>query len=169
MNLIRGVDRLVLKIGDISSLSFLLCLVLTLKEVFWRYVLGAPSTWAQDASAMLCAIGFAFGGAYAMSEDKHIRVTVVYDRFPKALRALCEKFGLLIGAVYLGALGYGLGGLMFSAVFRFSDGDWNPESTVVPPYLPIPSVTKTALFVGAILFCAVAILHLLSTKKDRTE
>lgn len=169
MNLIPRMDRLVLKIGDISSLSFLLCLILTLKEVFWRYALGAPSTWAQDATAMLCAIGFSFGGAYAMAENKHIKVTVVYDLFPKPLKTLCDKFGLLIGALYLAALGYGLGGLMFSAVFRFPNGEWNPESTVVPPYLPIPSVTKTTLFAGAVLFCVVTTVKLLADKKDRTD
>ena len=169
MRMIDRVDKFVLRLGNLASLCFLLCLALTLKEVFWRYALGAPSSWAQDASAMLCAIGFAFGGAYALAEGKHIRVTVLSDLFPAPLRVLSEKMSLLIGVLYLAFLGYGLMNLMISAVFRFTDGQWNPESTVIPPYLPIPSITKVALFAGTVLFCGLAILHLLAKKKDPTK
>lgn len=168
MWLVHQVDRFVLKIGNVASLCFLLCLVLTLKEVFWRYALGAPSSWAQDASTMLSAIGFAFGGSYALAETKHIRVTVVSDHFPRSLQIISEKASLAIGAVYLAALGYGLMKLTTSAVFRFPNGNWTPESTIVPPYLPIPSITKTALFVGTALFCTLAIIHLLTKRKGRT-
>jgi TRAP-type mannitol/chloroaromatic compound transport system, small permease component len=162
VNLGNKADNFALRIGEASSICFLLSFVLTLKEVFWRYVLGAPSSWAQDVITMLCAIAFSLGGAYVMAERRHIRVTVVSDRFPKPIKNLCEKAGLAMGAIYLTALTYGLANLAYSAIFRSYGGKWSPESLIVPPHLPVPSITKTALATGAILFLVVTISHLIS-------
>jgi TRAP-type mannitol/chloroaromatic compound transport system permease small subunit len=58
-----------------------LILVLTLGvsyEVFVRYVLRAPTTWAFDFSYINYGAMFLMAGAYALSRNSHVRADVVY-------------------------------------------------------------------------------------------
>ena len=58
-----------------------LILVLTLGvsyEVFVRYVLSAPTTWAFDFSYITYGAMFLMSGAYALSRNSHVRADVVY-------------------------------------------------------------------------------------------
>jgi TRAP-type mannitol/chloroaromatic compound transport system permease small subunit len=58
-----------------------LILVLTLGvsyEVFMRYVLRAPTTWAFDISYIAYGAMFLMAGAYTLSRNGHVRADVVY-------------------------------------------------------------------------------------------
>ena len=58
-----------------------LILVLTLGvsyEVFVRYVLGAPTTWAFDISYITYGALFLMAGPYTLSRNGHVRGDVVY-------------------------------------------------------------------------------------------
>lgn len=58
-----------------------LILILTLGisyEVFVRYVLGAPTTWAFDFSYITYGAMFLMAGAYALSRNSHVRADVFY-------------------------------------------------------------------------------------------
>jgi TRAP-type mannitol/chloroaromatic compound transport system permease small subunit len=58
-----------------------LILVLTLGvsyEVFVRYVLGAPTTWAFDFSYITYGAMFLMAGAYTLSRNGHVRADVLY-------------------------------------------------------------------------------------------
>src|SRR3990170_1163599 len=57
-----------------------LILVLTLGisyEVFVRYVLRAPTTWAFDFAYITYGAMFLMAGAYALSRNNHVRADVV--------------------------------------------------------------------------------------------
>jgi TRAP-type mannitol/chloroaromatic compound transport system permease small subunit len=47
-------------------------------EVFVRYVLGAPTTWAFDMSYITYGALFLMAGAYALSRNNHVRADVLY-------------------------------------------------------------------------------------------
>jgi TRAP-type mannitol/chloroaromatic compound transport system permease small subunit len=47
-------------------------------EVFVRYVLGAPTTWAFDLSYLMYGSMFMMGGAYTLSRDAHVRGDFLY-------------------------------------------------------------------------------------------
>jgi TRAP-type mannitol/chloroaromatic compound transport system permease small subunit len=58
-----------------------LILVLTLGvsyEVFVRYALGAPTTWAFDMAYITYGALFLMAGAYALSRNNHVRADVLY-------------------------------------------------------------------------------------------
>jgi TRAP-type mannitol/chloroaromatic compound transport system permease small subunit len=58
-----------------------LILILTLGvsyEVFVRYVLTAPTTWAFDFSYIIYGAMFLMAGAYTLSRGGHVRADVVY-------------------------------------------------------------------------------------------
>ena len=72
------IDSLSLWVG--KSFAWLI-LVLTLGvsyEVFVRYVLRAPTTWAFDFSYITYGAMFLMAGAYTLSRNGHVRADVVY-------------------------------------------------------------------------------------------
>jgi TRAP-type mannitol/chloroaromatic compound transport system permease small subunit len=72
------IDSLSLWVG--KAFAWLI-LVLTLGvsyEVFVRYVLGAPTTWAFDFTYIVYGAMFLMAGAYTLSRNGHVRADVVY-------------------------------------------------------------------------------------------
>ena len=55
-------------------------------EVFVRYVLRAPTTWAFDISYITYGAMFLMAGAYALSRNAHVRADVVYRCGSRARR-----------------------------------------------------------------------------------
>ncbi|MSO67923.1 MAG: TRAP transporter small permease subunit [Pseudolabrys sp.] len=78
MRLLYFIDSLSLWVG--KAFAWLI-LVLTLGisyEVFVRYVLGAPTSWAFDFSYINYGAMFLMAGAYALSRNGHVRADVLY-------------------------------------------------------------------------------------------
>jgi len=67
-----------------------LILVLTLGisyEVFVRYVLRAPTTWAFDFSYINYGALFLMAGAYTLARNGHVRGDVIYRLWPARVQA----------------------------------------------------------------------------------
>jgi TRAP-type mannitol/chloroaromatic compound transport system permease small subunit len=67
-----------------------LILVLTLGtsyEVFMRYLLRAPTTWAFDFSYITYGGLFLMAGAYTLSRNAHVRGDVIYRLWPQRMQA----------------------------------------------------------------------------------
>lgn len=67
-----------------------LILVLTLGtsyEVFMRYLLRAPTTWAFDFSYITYGGLFLMAGAYTLSRNAHVRGDVIYRLWPQRVQA----------------------------------------------------------------------------------
>jgi len=70
-----------------------LILVLTLGisyEVFVRYALRAPTTWAFDFSYINYGAMFLMAGAYALSRNGHVRADVVYRLWKPRTQAMMD-------------------------------------------------------------------------------
>lgn len=59
-------------------------------EVFVRYALRAPTTWAFDLSYMMYGALFMMGGAYTLSLDGHVRGDFVYRLWRPRMQARVE-------------------------------------------------------------------------------
>ena len=76
-----------------------LILVLTLGisyEVFVRYVLRAPTTWAFDFSYINYGALFLMAGAYTLSRNGHVRGDVVYRLWSPRTQASMDLFLYII-------------------------------------------------------------------------
>jgi TRAP-type mannitol/chloroaromatic compound transport system permease small subunit len=75
---IYGVDQLSKSVGH----AFAWCLVIltlgTSYEVFVRYVLNDPTSWAFDMSYLLYGAMFYMAGAYTLSRGGHVRADMFY-------------------------------------------------------------------------------------------
>ena len=71
--------------------AFAWCIVIltfsTCYEVFVRYVLNAPTVWAFDMSVQMYGALFMMAGAYALSQDAHVRGDVLYRLLSRRAQA----------------------------------------------------------------------------------
>lgn len=89
-------------------------LILTLStcyEVFVRYVLNAPTVWAFDMSVQMYGALFMMGGAYALSQDAHVRGDVIYRLLSRRTQAWIDLTLYILflapGAIAMIYYGYG--------------------------------------------------------------
>jgi TRAP-type mannitol/chloroaromatic compound transport system permease small subunit len=85
--LLHFVDKLSTWVGQAFSW---LIVVLTFQvswEVFSRYVLNQPHSWAFDLMIMMYGTSFMMAGAYTLAKEGHVRGDVLYGFFPPRLQA----------------------------------------------------------------------------------
>jgi len=95
--------------------AFAWCIVVltfsTCYEVFVRYVLNHPTVWAFDMSIQMYGALFMMSGAYALSQDAHVRGDVIYRLLPKKVQASVDLVLYILflapGAFALIYYGYG--------------------------------------------------------------
>lgn len=83
---------------------FSIVVIATVYEVIARYFFSAPTTWANELSLWVCAIGYVYAGVYAMREDRHLRITTVYDLVPARVRKLFDVLQYVVILIFCGAL-----------------------------------------------------------------
>ena len=76
------IDRISTYAGKIFAWCVVIMTIAICYEVFMRYVMRAPTTWAYDAGYMLYGALFVMAGAYALATGAHVRGDVLYRLFP---------------------------------------------------------------------------------------
>lgn len=84
------IDRLSQWVGKAFAWCILILCLATTYEVFVRYVLGAPTSWAFDISYIMYGTLFMMAGAYALSRNAHVRGDFVYRLWPPRIQATVE-------------------------------------------------------------------------------
>lgn len=78
-----------------SWLTLLLVLIVGV-DVISRYFFNTTKNWVLELEWYLFAIIFLLGAAYALKQDKHVRVDLFYARFGKKDKALVNFWGTLL-------------------------------------------------------------------------
>jgi TRAP-type mannitol/chloroaromatic compound transport system permease small subunit len=73
-----GIDRFSMAVGHAFGWCILILTLGTSYEVFMRYVLNNPTSWAFDMSYILYGGLFIMSGAYALSRNAHVRGDVLF-------------------------------------------------------------------------------------------
>ncbi len=84
---ISVIDRISTAIGKGFGWFILIMTFGTSYEVFVRYVLDNPTTWAYDMSYNMYGALFIMAGAYTLSRNAHVRGDVVYRMWPPRVQA----------------------------------------------------------------------------------
>ncbi|HSC97194.1 MAG TPA: TRAP transporter small permease subunit [Burkholderiales bacterium] len=87
---IYGMDVLSRSIGHAFAWCILILTLGTSYEVFVRYVLNAPTSWAFDFSYTMYGAMFFMAGAYALSRGSHVRCDMFYRLWPPRVQASVE-------------------------------------------------------------------------------
>jgi TRAP-type mannitol/chloroaromatic compound transport system permease small subunit len=143
--LLFAVDRLSIFIGKLGSWSILLLTFAVGYEVFSRYLLGAPTDWAFDASYMLYGTLFMLAGPYALSRNGHVRGDFLYRAWSPRRQAATD-LTLYILFFFPGMLAF------IYAGYHFAQLSWLiNEHSSASPNGPIVYPFKTLIPVVGIL------------------
>lgn len=154
-------DRFVIGVGRLLSWGFLVIALMMAYEIVVRYGFNAPTIWAHEIAGFIAAVAFIFGGAYCMAERSHMRIGLLADKAPPAVRRVLDLLSLLAGVVFLGGLAVAMWSISDRALLRFTaDGLWMPERSGTSWNTPLPSFAKLALLLGAALFLLVVLRQL---------
>ncbi|MFN4100623.1 MAG: TRAP transporter small permease subunit [Pararhodobacter sp.] len=146
-------DRLIRLLGSALSWGFAAIALMMAYEVVARYGFGRPTIWAHEIAGLLAGAAFVIGGAVCMVEGSHIRVTLLTDRLPPAMRRLTEGFGLVAGLIFLTGLSLAMWAIVQRSLWRFNAaGVWMPERSGTSWNTPAPALLKGLLLAGAVLF-----------------
>ena len=87
---IYAVDQISKTVGHAFAWCILILVLGTSYEVFMRYVLNAPTSWAFDMSYILYGALLFMAGAYTLSRGGHVRGDVFYRTWRPRTQARVE-------------------------------------------------------------------------------
>jgi len=130
-------------------------------EVFVRYVLRAPTTWAFDISYITYGAMFLMAGAYTLSRNGHVRGDVIYRFWRPRVQATLDLalyivfFLPAVGAWIYSGWGYARMSVLYKEVSIFS-----PAGVPVFPLkalIPVAGVILLVQGVAEIIRCILCI------------
>jgi TRAP-type mannitol/chloroaromatic compound transport system permease small subunit len=81
------IDHISIWAGKLFAWSVVILTGVVCFEVFMRYVMRAPTTWAYDVGYILYGALFIMAGAYALATHSHVRADVLYRLMPIRVQA----------------------------------------------------------------------------------
>ncbi len=84
---IYGIDQLNKSVGHAFAWCIIILTFGTSYEVFVRYILNDPTSWAFDLSYIMYGALFIMAGAYTLSRNGHVRGDVIYRLWPERVQA----------------------------------------------------------------------------------
>ena len=93
---IYAVDELSKTIGHVFAWCIIMLMLGTSYEVFVRYVLDNPTSWAFDWSYIMYGALFYMAGAYTLSRGGHVRADMFSRLWPERVQAGVELFLYII-------------------------------------------------------------------------
>ena len=88
--LIYGIDQLSRMVGHAFAWCIIILTFGTSYEVFVRYALNNPTSWAFDMSYLMYGGLFFMAGAYTLSRNGHVRGDFIYRMWPPRGQAIIE-------------------------------------------------------------------------------
>lgn len=135
-------NRILLFIDGISTWvgkTFAWCILLltftTSYEVFARYMFGAPTDWAFDASYMLYGTLFMMAGAYTLSRNGHVRGDFLYRAWRPRTQATSDLI-LYVLFFFPGMLAFIYSGYSFAKLSYMMNehSAASPDGPIVWPF-----------------------------------
>jgi len=150
--LLLPVDRVSTIVGQFFAWSILLLTLAVSYEVFSRYVLGAPTDWAFDASYILYGVLFIMAGAYALSRNAHVRGDFLYRSWSQRKQATMDLV-LYFLFFFPGIIAFIYSGYGFAAQSWFSHehSAYSPSGPPIYHYKTIIPVTGVLLLLQGIV------------------
>ncbi len=151
--------KVVDRVGVFFAVCFLVSTGIILFEIVMRYVFLSPTIWVHETTTFLCGISFAYGGLYALSRDRHIRVVLIYDAVPPRARRVLDIVLSIIGLVTMLFFAFAAWSNASRSIFT-PQGVFRLETTGSAWNPPYPGLVKLFLF-GVIVAMAIQFVILI--------
>ncbi len=145
--ILLAIDQLSKSVGHAFAWCIIILTLGTTYEVFVRYVLNDPTSWAFDLSYILYGGLFIMSGAYALSRNAHVRGDVFYRLWPARWQAGVEL------VLYFIFFFPGVTALVFAGYFYAADSLRVGEVSVNSPIgVPIYQLKALIPIAGLLLW-----------------
>lgn len=148
----RYIDNLSRWTGKLGALLILLMVAIVVYEVFVRYVLGAPTIWANELNQLLFGAVFFLCGADALRVGAHVQVDVILSSVSPRKRAMMNLWAHALSLLFLCVFAYILHGPIWESIVlgQTTRSSWDPP--LWPNYLVV------AVAIAAMAFQCVSII-----------
>lgn len=102
--ILDSIVNVIKKIGDAASLLILVIMALVTYEVISRYAFNHPTSWAWLINKQIFGVFVLLAGGYALVHKSHIRIEMLYERFPRPFKEVVRWMSLLAAFCFLGSL-----------------------------------------------------------------
>jgi TRAP-type mannitol/chloroaromatic compound transport system permease small subunit len=152
--LLRAIDHVSEFVGLAAAQLYLMCAVITTYEVVMRYLFNNPTQWAFEVVMVLCASAWMLSVGYVTRHRRHIGITVLYLLAPHRTRWFLDLFANVVGLGAVALLAYAAWEPAVRAISRI-------ERTGSAFNSPEPTILKTVLVVGALLYAVQLTVNLI--------
>lgn len=147
---IGTIDKWVVRIGDYMSVLFLVGVIISVFEVFSRYIFASPTAWVHESTILIVGVCLIYGGAYCLAKNEHIRITLLYESFSPRIRKIADYFNILVVLVYMSMLTTAAW-LMARKAWFTPRGEFRMETSGSAWNSPSPAILKGFLFLVVVL------------------
>jgi TRAP-type mannitol/chloroaromatic compound transport system permease small subunit len=91
-----GIERFIGIVGECTAWIALVIVLLMAVNVLLRYAFSIGSVWAQELEWHLLAPLILFGMSYTLRHGEHVRVDIVYGRFPERAKRIVDFVSALL-------------------------------------------------------------------------
>ena len=146
---VRAVDAVNRTVGRVALYLIFAMMGILLYATISRSVFDVPVIWAVEMAQMTMAAYYLLGGGYTLQLDAHVRMDLLYSRWPVKKRAFTDSITAFCLIFYLITLLYGS---ISSTQYAIEYGQKN-YSVWAPPMAPI----KILMTIGILLMLLQAI------------
>ncbi|UCE89234.1 MAG: TRAP transporter small permease subunit [Pseudomonadota bacterium] len=98
------VDRANGFVGSFVAWWSLIAVFVYYYEVLARYVFNSPTNWAHESMFLMFGMQYLLAGAYALRDEAHVRVDVIYMHFSERGKAITDVITSVFFFIFTGAL-----------------------------------------------------------------
>lgn len=139
----RGIDAVNGFVGALIAYWSVLAVAAYYFEVVSRYVFNSPTNWVHESMFLMFGMQYLLSGGYALREDAHVRVDVIYELLSERAKAVADLVTSIFFFIFTVALL--VSGYIFAAdsvrVWEVSFTEWAIQ------YWPV----KCTIALGALL------------------
>lgn len=150
----KAIDALVEKIGFYSSYLVLPLIGVVFYEVFMRYGLNAPTSWAFELTVFLYGLHYSLALAYAHKHNTHVAIDVFEARLqprPRVILRIITNLVLFVPAI----------GLLTIYTWTLAISSWQQWEHASSSWAPALYPYKTLMAIGFSLFLLQGIAKLI--------
>lgn len=152
----RRIDKFSIFVGRVTMVLILAMTLIMLYEVFLRYVIEAPTLWANELTLWIAGFVFLCSGLYAMQQRCHIRIFLIYDMVPRSVQRAFDTIWAALIVIFAAFLVFG----SYKQVFIVKFHRWEMFGTAFDP--PIPATIQPMILIIVVLIALQTISNLIS-------
>ncbi len=158
------IDMFAMFIGRITMILIISMTLIMLYEVFLRYIVEAPTLWANELTLWIAGFVFMLSGVYAMQQRSHIRIFIIYEILPRWGQHICDVLWVTILWVFAFLFVYG----SYKQIFIVKFYRWETFGTAFDP--PLPATIQPMILITICLIALQALSNLIADwSKDPSQ